>query len=194
MQRNPSNPRAARRAACFTVKAAALALICAAAVLCLSAKEPPTEYEVKAAYLYNFGNFVKWPGDSRPAKNQGFLICVLGQDPFGATLDKMVSGESIDGKSAEVKRVNSPRDADTCNIVFVGSSERGRLAEVLPELDRSATLTVSDIPGFTNRGGMIEFVLQADRVRFRINLPAAQHAGLNLSSELLKVASDVKEH
>lgn len=169
-----------------------LLLLCAAAGLARG-QQRATEYEVKAAYLYNFGKFVKWPA-AKAGKNTDFVICVLGNDPFGETLDKMISGQMIDGKSTRVKRVTTAREASRCNIVYIAANERSELPEVVASLDRSSTLTVSDIPDFVDQGGMIEFVLDSGRVRFRINLAAAQQAGLNLSSELLKVASAVKEH
>ena len=158
------------------------------------AQSKPSEYAVKAAYLYNFGKFVRWPGESKPGRNANFSICVLGQDPFGAALDATVEGETIAGKPAVVKRVASAHDATSCNILYISPSERGRLPEILAVLGKDSTLTVSDLPNFAERGGMIEFVRDAGRVRFQINLEAAQAAGLNLSSELLKVAMNVKGH
>jgi len=166
-------------------------LAVSAAIAAPSDQSKPTEYAVKSAYLYNFGKFVKWPADSKPGKNPAFSICVLGQDPFGNTLDATVEGETISGKPAVVKRISSLRDASSCNILYVAPSEAYRLAEVLAAVKES-TLTVSDIPDFTKRGGMIEFVLDSGRVRFAINLAAAQEAGLNVSSELLKVAMNVR--
>lgn len=154
----------------------------------------PSEYAVKAAYLYNFGKFVRWPADSKSGRNPSFSICVLGSDPFGASLDATVEGENIDGKPAVVKRVASAHEGASCNILYISPSERGHLSEILSALAKDSTLTVSDIPNFAEHGGMIEFVLDSGRVRFQINLEAAQAAGLNLSSELLKVAMNVKGH
>ncbi len=154
----------------------------------------PSEYAVKAAYLYNFGKFVKWPADSKPGRNANFSICVLGQDPFGTSLDATVEGENISGKPVVVRRVTSAREGSSCNMLYISPSERGRLPEILAAVGKDSTLTVSDMPEFIQRGGMIEFVMDSGRVRFQINLEAAQAAGLNLSSELLKVAMNVKGH
>jgi hypothetical protein len=151
----------------------------------------PTEFAVKAAYLFNFGKFIKWP-EPIGSDHDSFPICVLGSDPFGKVLDATVTGERIDGKKVITRRVAAAADATGCRILFVGRSEEGRLGSLLATLGRSPVLTVSDISGFADRDGMIQFVMDHDRVRFEVNLSATQKAGLSLSSELLKVATSVK--
>jgi YfiR/HmsC-like len=156
-------------------------------------KPEPTEYEVKAAYLYNFGRFVAWP-DQGSRKDEPFEICVLGQDPFGPALDATVSGETIEGENVAAKRIEKPQEIDSCRILFISSSEDSRLDKILEALDKSRVLTVSDIPQFSQRGGMIQFVSERNRIRFEVNLTNAENAGLNLSSELLKVAIRVQKN
>lgn len=151
----------------------------------------PNEYQVKAAYLFNFGKFVKWPANVID-KTSFFAVCVLGQDPFGATLDSIMAGEELDGKHLVVKRISAAQDADDCRILFISSNEESHLKEILVTLDESGVLTVSDMPSFSRRGGMIQFVLDGDRVRFEINLSKAEASRLILSSELLKVATAVR--
>ena len=159
---------------------------------CLHAQQAnPTEYEVKAAYLYNFGKFVEWPAKVTAASDF-FSICVLGEDPFGSTFDATIAGESINGKKVVVRRITKPQDAVSCRILFISSSEEGRLQEILAMLGNTSVLTVSDLSQFTRRGGMIRFVMEANRVRFEVNLTTAEHAGLTLSSQLLKVAISVR--
>jgi hypothetical protein len=153
-----------------------------------------SEYQVKATYLYNFGRFVQWPPNATAAKGDSFSICVLGQDPFGATLDSTVAGETLDGKPLVVKRISTPRDAGECRILFISSAEENHLKEILVALNEEGILTVSDMPGFSRRGGMIQFVLEGDKVRFEINLTKAESAKLTLSSELLKVATTVRRN
>jgi len=155
-------------------------------------KSRPQEYEVKATYLYNFARFVGWPASAAAAKSDSFAICVLGQDPFGPALDAIVAGETIGGKAVLAKRVTNPQDAVGCRVLYISSSEESRLREVLAALDRSSILTVSDIPQFSQRGGMIQFVQESNKVRFEVNLASAVAAGLTLSSELLKVAVTVR--
>jgi len=149
----------------------------------------PSEYQVKAAYLYNFGKFVSWPADAGPTSE--FDVCILGTDPFGSLLDATVSDSTINGKRVIARRITRAQDAASCRVVFIAASESQRLGSDLAVLSKLHILTVSDNPHFLERGGMIQFVLEGDRVRFAVNLTAAQEAGLTLSSELLKVATKV---
>jgi YfiR/HmsC-like len=151
-----------------------------------------SEYELKAVYLYNFAKFVDFPADATKSKGGPFTICVLGKDPFGSVLDATVADESIAGKRVIAKRIAETPQAVDCQILYISSSEEGRLNTIFGGLSRMAILTVSDIPQFSQHGGMIEFVLQGNKIRFDVNLGAAQQAGLNLSSQLLKVASNVR--
>jgi hypothetical protein len=157
----------------------------------LAQQSSPTENEVKSAYLYNFGKFVEWPPNATGV-GQFFPICVLGDDIFGSTLESTIARESIDGKKVLAKRVAKPQDAVSCRILFISYSQQNRVKEILEELDKTSVLTVSDIPDFTRHGGMIQFVIEANRVRFEVNLTNAERSGLTLSSQLLKVAINVK--
>lgn len=152
----------------------------------------PGEYQVKAVYLINFSRFVAWPPKPAATQPGSFSICVLGRDPFGVALDSALAGESIEGKSVVARRVAQAQDASGCRVLYISDSEEAHLKEVLAALDKSAVLTVSDIPKFSQRGGMIQFVLQGDRVRFEVNITSASEAGLTLSAELLKVAAAVR--
>ena len=154
----------------------------------------PTDYDVKAAYLYNFGRFVEWPAEVTAAQSGHFTVCVLGQDPFGPSLDTTLAGETIGGKNIVAKRISNPQESDDCRILFLSPTEGGHLKKIVAELDKKAVLTVSDIPQFAQLGGMIQFVLEGKRVRFEVNLAATQRAGLTLSSELLKVATTVRKN
>lgn len=151
------------------------------------------EYEVKAAYLYNFGNFVGWPAKSAESMDDSFEICVLGQDPFGPTLDATVTGEKIRSRKVVARRISRSQEAINCRVVFISSSEESKLKEIVSSLDKMSVLTVSDMPDFARRGGMVQFVLEQNRVRFEINLTSAEHAGLTMSSQLLKLATRVRK-
>jgi hypothetical protein len=154
----------------------------------------PSEYEVKAAYLYKLGKFVEWPDNLTPSADTSFPICVLGQDPFGTTFDTTIAGENISGKKVVIKRISKPHDAVSCRILFISSSEENRLKEILSALSKTTVLTVGDMPRFTERGGMVQFVVDSNRVRFEVNLTSAERAGLTLSSQLLKVAIRVERN
>jgi hypothetical protein len=150
-----------------------------------------SEYEVKAAYLLNFLKFVQWPGSSAQAENN-VPICILGRDPFGGVLDRIVAGQQIDGKRVIVKRIAKAADIDNCRVLFIDSSESSQLPGTLMSLDDTPVLTVAEMPDFVSRGGIIQFVLKEGRVRFEINLMNAQKIGLMVSSQMLNVASAVR--
>jgi hypothetical protein len=174
----------------FLAVVTALALFAAIGSLAQQAK--PGEYQVKAAYLYNFARYVKWPAGTAPGNGDSFPVCVLGRDPFGPILDATLAGETLEGKPVLIRRILKPQDATDCRILFVSSTEEHHLKEILAAIDQVGVLTVSDIAGFSRRGGMIQFVVEGDRVRFEINLASAENARLVLSSELLKVAAAVR--
>lgn len=176
------------------VELVALALSWAlAAIPSLQAqKASPTEYEVKAAYLYNFGRFVEWPKQATAPGGSPFMVCVLGQDPFGRALDAILAGESIDGATTTAARISKPQEAVNCRILFISSSEASQLKQILVTLEGRSVLTVSDLPQFSQHGGMVQFVLEGKRVRFEVNLTPVEHAHLALSSQLLKVAVNLR--
>jgi len=176
----------------FAATVFAVVLACART---LPAQTPKiTEYQVKAAYLVNFGRFVEWPARLAPASSDLFNICVLGQDSFGADLDSAVAGETIGRAHMLAKRISRPQEAADCRVLFITASEAGQWKEILAALGKLSILTVSDMPQFAQHGGMIQFLRDGNRVRFDINLAATQRAGLNLSSELLKVAVTVNKN
>jgi hypothetical protein len=151
----------------------------------------PSEYQVKAVYIYNFGKFVQWPS-SVTSEATDFGICVIGQSPFGSALDDVIRGENIDGRQLITKQIDRAENIEGCRILFIASSEEGRLSKILTSVATKPVLTVSDIQRFTDTGGIIGFVSVNDKVRFDINLTNSDKAGLTLSSQLLKVAVSVK--
>ncbi len=151
-------------------------------------QERPTQEQVKAVYLYNFGKFVRW--QAMPEASS-FDICVLGKNPFGAALNNTVAGERIAGKIIVVRELAGITETSHCQILFVSTSEEGRLKATLAAAKHANTLTVSDIPEFAAHGGMIGLVNIDGKIRFEVNLGAVNEAGLSVSSELLKVAVKV---
>jgi hypothetical protein len=152
--------------------------------------QPPASMspsDVEAAYLYNFGKFIRYPA-VQGQDATSFSICILGEDGFGGTLDSLVSNELIEGRKIVARRLTSPSAATNCQIVFIAASEEPRLAKDLAAFEKKPVLTVSNLPGFLEHGGMIQFLLQKNRVRFAVNLTQTEQSGLSLSSELLKVA------
>jgi hypothetical protein len=148
------------------------------------------EYQIKAAYLFNFINYVDWPPDFLPATGDTLTIGIIGENPFGAF--DLLKGKTVKGRTLVLKTITSAKDLEGCQIVFISASEKARLADVLVELKDFHGLTVGEIDGFAAQGGVINFVSERNKVRFEINRDAAKRLGLNISSELLKLAKPVK--
>jgi YfiR/HmsC-like len=151
------------------------------------------EYELKAAFLFNFAKFVQWPPSSFPSPQSQFTICVLGDDPFGKSIDEMLRGKAIGEHPVIVTRCRSLPEAAHCQIVFISSSEKKRLPEILAALKGSSTLAVGETDGFAVSGGVIQFTLEEQHVHFIINVNAAEQAGLQISSKLLALAKVVRD-
>jgi hypothetical protein len=149
------------------------------------------EYQAMAAFLLNFTRFVEWPATAFAVGTSPLTICVLGDDLFGDALDQVVEGESAGGRKLEVRRIHHPPTAKSCQVLFVGRSEKD-VSKVIGGLS-PGILTVGEGDGFLRGGGMIAFVLEEHHVRFDINHRAAAKAYLNLSSRLLGVARSVRK-
>lgn len=147
-------------------------------------------YAVKAACLYNFIKFVEWPERAFPEGSTSLIIGVLGENPFGTTLNAL-NGKVVKGKSLIVRQVATVREAQNCQMLFISSSERARLPQILDALQSASVLTVGEMGGFTKSGGMINFTEQGNNLAFEINQGAALRARLTISSQLLKLAKSV---
>lgn len=146
------------------------------------------EYQVKAAFLFNFAKFVEWPPSGFSDASAPFRICVLGRDPFAQELRDITNEKTVNGRKLEVDQVVDLQHARSCHILFIASSGKTPMKQILEGLRGSSVLTVGDSKGFTGQGGMINFVLENDRVQFEVNRKAAEQAGLRISSKLLSVA------
>jgi len=155
------------------------------------AAPPVGEYQVKAAYLFNFGQFVEWPAQSFESAASPFVIGIIGDDPFGSTIDEAVRGESFNGRPLIVKRFREPEEITACNILFLGRSEASRIERIVKTLSGRNVLTVTDIAGAERHGAIIVLFTQNNRVRMRINLAAARASNLVISSNLLRPAEVV---
>ena len=154
---------------------------------------PPGEYDVKAAFLYNFAKFVEWPDSAFSNSESPLIIGVLGEDPFGEVLDRIVAGKLVQGRPLRIRRWKRIEDSSDCHILFVGESERHSLPDIRRRLQSVPVLTVGDWNGFTAGGGMVQFHLRQNRVLFEINDRDAKEAGLKISSRLLVLALRVWE-
>ncbi len=152
----------------------------------------PSEHQVKAAFLYNFANFVEWPDGALGPAGSPLKVCVVGADPFGRALDDAFRDQVVQGRRVQITRGPTLAAVGRCHILFLSQSEQGRWPALLKELGTAPTLTVGDAPPLVRQGGMVNFVIEAKRVRFEINRGAAEHAGLRISSKLLALARIVE--
>ncbi|MGC2638774.1 MAG: YfiR family protein [Acidobacteriaceae bacterium] len=150
-----------------------------------------SEYEVKAAYLFNFGKFVRFASAAAASNSRNFDLCILGEDPFGQSLDDLTANEQLDDKPVRILRLKKAEEARGCAIAYISSSEGNRVAADVSALRGQAVLTVSDAADFLQHGGMIQLLVVDSHVRFAVNLGAVRSAQLGLSSELLRVAISV---
>lgn len=167
-----------------------LVLLLAAAPAARGALAPRAadELSVKAAFLLNFAAFIAWPPQAFPTADSPFVVGIYGRDPFGRRIEEIFAGESVNGRRFEVRRIPAGGDVSGCHIVFISDSERGALRSILRSCRGQPTVTVSNAPQFNENGGIIEFTTDRNRVRFRINRAAAEQAGVQLSSRLLRLA------
>ncbi len=150
------------------------------------------EYEVKAAFLYNFARFVEWPDNVSPDPNGPLVIAILGRDPFGGEIDRAIEGKTVNGRRLVIKRFSSLETYEQCHILFVSSSERGNLPRILAAVRTNSVLTVSETDRFAQIGGIINFITIENRIRFEINQAAAERVGLKISSKLLSLGRVVR--
>ncbi len=169
------------------------ALVVAVLLVPYLAIAAPSEYQVKAVFLFNFSRFVEWPAAAFPNASAPLVMCIFGHDPFGADLDEVVKGEVVNGRSLVIRRVQEAAEASECHVLFVDKSEDRRLGEALSAVDHRSTLTVSDVPGPAQRGVMIRLVTEQGRIRLRINVESARAANLTISSNLLRSAEIVAQ-
>jgi hypothetical protein len=151
------------------------------------------EYAVKAVMLYNLTRFVEWPTSAYPDAQDPTGLCILGQDPFGDSLASIVSKQAANGRRTEIRHISNDKEIRGCHVVYISSSERKSMAQILATLKGASVLTVGETAQFAVRGGMIQFILDEKQVRFQINLEAASEADLKISSRLLVLARIVKE-
>ncbi len=152
---------------------------------------PSREFQIKAAFLYNFAQFVSWPPESFESAESPLVIAVLGSDPFGWFLDDLVQGERANGRPLVVRRFRTVEELGRCHVLFVSGSEGRHLERIVERLHGESVLTVCDWEDYARHGAIVWFAMERNRVRLRINLDAAKAAGLTISSKLLRSAETV---
>ena len=155
-----------------------------------------SEYLVKAGFIYNFAQLVQWPATSFPQPDSPIVIGILGTDPFGGTIDRVIENKKLDGRNLVIKRLKwgkDLKDLRECNILFVSSSEKQRQSDIINTVKWLPILTIGETAGFAAGGGIINLTLEGNKVRFEVNVEAARQANLNISSRLLALARIVPQ-
>jgi hypothetical protein len=152
---------------------------------------PSSEYQVKAAFLFHFAQFVEWPEETLKDASSPLTYCTIGEDPFHGSLDAALNGKTIGARSFRVLHFKQPQEVQGCQVLFVGTAERKFLPSILASVKGNSVLTVGESEHFVQEGGMIGFCLEENKIRFEINLEAAQKANLRISSRLLALAKSV---
>ncbi|MEX0828176.1 MAG: YfiR family protein [Haliea sp.] len=169
-----------------------LALLLAAGITLAAAAESK-EYEVKAAFIYNFAKFTEWPAMAGDDDNNELDLCLAGNGSFGKVLFTL-QGREVQGTRLNIRKIEDVTELDDCRILYVSRSEADRVDSLMDAIaDKQGVLSVSDIDGFTHHGGIIELKIINNKMRFAINLRAARQANITLSSKLLRLATAVEE-
>lgn len=150
--------------------------------------EAPREYQLKAAFIYNFVQFVEWPAGTFADSRAPLVLATVGDDPFQGALDKAVGGKTVGGRPLAVKHFARGADVQGCQMLFVAGGEDDQLAAALQKIGNTPVLIVGESEGFIRAGGMVRFYEEDNRLRFEVNLKAAARVGLRISSRLLKLA------
>jgi len=159
-----------------------------AATPSLAHGEPSREYQLKAAFIYNFVQFVDWPKDAFADNKSPIVLAVVRDDPFAGALDRAVAGKAVGGRPLVIKHVSKVDDVKGCHLVFVGAAAEADLDELFRRTDGTPVLTVGETDRFMDGGGIIRFYQEDNKLRFEINPRAAQRARLRMSAKLLKLA------
>jgi hypothetical protein len=152
----------------------------------MAAAQRVSEYQVKAAFLYNFSKFLDWPTDSFSNPSDPFVVGIYGADPFGNYLVETISGEKALGRPMIIQRFTDLNETRKCQILFINVP--GKTSEAIEAVKGSGVLTVSDDPAFCALGGIIGFYTENATIRLQINMNAAKEANLAISSKLLRIS------
>ena len=176
------------------LRALPLGLLACLPVLCPGQRPPstPSEYQLKAAFLYNFAKFVEWPAGALGDPGEPIVLGILGKDPFGPTLEETIRNKTVQGRPLVIRRGDTLQEFKYCHILFITTSERRRLPQIFSILGKGAVLTVGETEHFTQLGGIINFTVEESKIRFEISVDNAEQSGLKISSQLLRLARIVK--
>jgi hypothetical protein len=149
------------------------------------------EYQVKAALLLKFLSFVNWPAERASKDSSALTIGVFGKDPFGETLEHLAKGKKLQSRDLKIHRIEDHDGLDCCEVLFVSASENRDVETILEAVRERPVLTIGETDRFYQMGGMIRLKMVRNKIRFDINQQAAKDSGLEIGSQLLKLASAV---
>lgn len=184
------------RSLCFTTRLSALAFaffLLGRVASDAAGSSGPAEYELKAALLYNFARFAEWPTGTFQSDGDAFVIAIVGEDPFGPVLDEAVRGRAIEGRTIKLERWLKPGEVGRCQILFISTSDRSELQQLMSTQGGKPVLMVSDAPGFVSEGGTIGLDLEDGRVRMTINMDVVRRSGVKISSKLLALSRLIED-
>ncbi len=193
--REPTHPALRRTSPCVWTPGLILCLLLQALLFNpphVSAQETLSDYRIKAAYLLNFLRFIQWPDDAFSDPKASVVIGIVGEDPFGNQLPQVILGKTVQGHHMVIRRYKVGEDLRGSHILFISASEKKRLPQILAGLRGSSVLTVAEMDRFIEAGGVIQLTFESGRIRFAINVDAADRARLKVSSKLLSVAQYVE--
>ncbi len=169
-------------------------ILCIGFFLPLSAVAQQSEYTIKAVFLEHFTRFIEWPEPFEiDDASDPFCVAVIGENPFGSTLDQIYSEQKIKNRQVEIRYISAPDEITGCHILFISSSNKEILPEILSRTRDKPILTVSDTNGFAENGVLINFYLAENRIKFEINERAVHESGLIMSYRLLSLARIVNQ-
>jgi hypothetical protein len=155
------------------------------------AQSDADEYQVKAAFLFHFAQFLDWPSDSLNAADRSITLCIFDDEPRRQELQGTVEGKTIGARTFHIRLISQPQEIQGCNIFFLSRDEARRQPAILKSLRGMPVLTVGETSDFLSDGGMIRFHLDEGKTRFDINLASAEYSHLQISSRLLLLATSV---
>jgi hypothetical protein len=170
---------------------AAFFLVLAGAGKRTGAQTAGEEYRVKAAFIFHFAQLVDWPPEKPTGTDNSLVLCTLGEDPFQGMLEGTVAGKAIGNRILRIRHLGEPQEMQACQIVFLGRAQSKRIPMLVATLHNAPVLTVGETAGFLDAGGMIDFLLEDNKLRFEVNLDAAESADLKIGSRLLVLAQRV---
>ena len=150
----------------------------------------PSEYQVKAAFIYNFAKYAEWPSEVMGSRDKPFTLCIVGRDPSDSAFSS-VEGRQVGGRPLKIRRDVRMEDIAGCHIAFISESEEHRLQSVLKSMASAPILTISDIDGFVEAGGAVGMFVADDRLKFDANFTALQRANIKVNSQVLWMARTV---